>query len=315
MRGVIVQRLANALRDLGLRVEFVELGVGNPLRYVLARRRVAEAVRAIRPDLIHVHFGWSGLAVPRTAVPIVTTFNGDDLTGTPTGSGRISFKSRLGILVSQRAAWRSSRCIAVSASLRERLWTRALRAKTEVIRDAVDPALFRPLPRAEARARLGISPDAVEIIFPHTAGEPRKRLWLAEAAVAALREWIPQAHLWVVNGRPADEMPWYYAAADAMIVTSMFEGGPSASKEALACGTPVVSVAVGDTQLFKESPEGIVCADAQPSALSLALREVLRRPAGVRTSYLPPPLSLPEAARAIVHLYRDAVTRSGGGVT
>jgi hypothetical protein len=34
----------------------------------------------------------------------------------------------------------------------------------------------------------------------------------------------------------------------------------------------------------------------------------------VRASYLPPPLSLPEAARAIVHLYRDAVTRSGGGV-
>ncbi len=307
-------RLAAALRQLGHRVELVELGVGGPGRYLRSRRRVAEAIRVVAPDVIHVHFGYSGLAVPRTSVPIVTTFNGDDLTGTPSASGRLTWKSRLGILVSQHTAWRSTRCIAVSHTLRERLWTRALRAKTEVVRDAVDPSLFRPLPRKEARDRLGVPEDAVVIIFPHSAWEPRKRVWLAEKAVAQLNEWIPKARLWVVNDRPADEMPWYYAAADVMIVTSMFEGGPTATKEALSCGIPVVSVSVGDTQLFADSPEGIVCADAQPSALSVALRDVLRRPARERTSYLPARLSLPEAARAIVRVYRDALARSRAAV-
>src|SRR5690348_8400020 len=90
LRGVIVQRLAVALRALGHRVDFVELGVGNPLRYLFARWRVAQAIRATHPDVIHVHFGYSGLAVPRTSVPIVTTFNGDDLTGTPRASGHLT---------------------------------------------------------------------------------------------------------------------------------------------------------------------------------------------------------------------------------
>jgi teichuronic acid biosynthesis glycosyltransferase TuaC len=311
LRGVIVPRLAAALRSLGHRVDFVELGVGNPARYLFARRRVAEAIRSASPDIIHVHFGYSGLAVPRTSVPIVTTFNGDDLTGTPSASGRLTAKSRLGILVSQYAAWRSARCIAVSKTLRERIWTTTLRARTEVIRDAVDPALFRPLPREAARRRLGILQDATVIIFPHNAWEPRKRVWLAEAAVAVLHEWIPKAQLWVVNGRPADEMPWYYAAADVMIVTSMFEGGPSSVKEALACGVPVVSVAVGDLDLFKEVTRGAICVDDDPRALASALRDTLERAPQARVSLLPHTLTLEHAARTAAALYHRVIAESG----
>ena len=309
LRGIIVQRLAAALRALGQRIEFVELGVGSPMRYVSARRRVAQAIRIIAPDVIHVHFGYSALAIPRTSLPIVTTFNGDDLNGTPTPSGGLTWKSRLGIVVSEYAAWRSNRCIAVSKTLRERLWTRALRAKTEVIRDAVDPSLFRPLPRQAARQRLGISEVDVLILFPHNAGEPTKRLWLAEAAVAALGERIPKARLWVVNGRPADSMPWYYAAADAMIVTSLFEGGPMATKEALACGLPVVSVRVGDLELFGEVPDGLVCADDRPLALASALRDVLQRAAKKRVTLLPQSLTLEVAARRLAALYRQLSPR------
>jgi teichuronic acid biosynthesis glycosyltransferase TuaC len=307
LRGVIVIRLAAALRKQGHRIEIAELGVGSPMRYLLARRRVADAIRALRPDLVHVHFGYSGLAVPRTSVPIITTFNGDDLTGTPDRRGRLSMKSRLGILASHYAAYRSVRCIAVSKTLRLYLRTKSLRAKTDVIRDAVDTLLFRPLPRQAARERLGMPQDAVLIIFPHNAWEPRKRVWLAEAAVALVRESVPNAQLWVVNGRPADEMPWYYAAADAMVVTSMFEGGPTATKEALACGVPVVSVAVGDLDLFEEVPVDSKCVEDQPVALALALREVLGSARSERVSLLPKSLSLEEAARSVAAVYREVL--------
>jgi teichuronic acid biosynthesis glycosyltransferase TuaC len=312
LRGFIVLRLATALRALGHRVELVELGVGHPLRYLLARPRVAAAIREKSPDVIHVHFGCSGLAVPRTSVPILTTFNGDDLTGTPDTRGRLSLKSRLGVLISQYVALRSARCIAVSKTLRERLWTNSLRAKTTVVRDAVDPSLFRPLQRDLARERLGMPKDEALIIFPHNAWEPRKRVWLAEAAVKVLSQWIPNARFWVVNGRGADEMPWYYAAADAMIVTSMFEGGPTATKEALSCGIPVVSVAVGDLELFQEAPTGLICADDTPLALASALREVLQRKPTERVSLLPDSVKLDEAARRISGLYQDVVARARG---
>ena len=310
LRGLVVPRLAAALRKLGHRVELVELGVGSPGRYLLSRRRVAEAIRVMAPDVIHVHFGYSGLAIPRTSVPIVTTFNGDDLTGTPGASGRITLKSRLGILVSQYVAWRSTRCIAVSQTLRERLWTKARRARTSVIRDAVDPSLFRPLPREEARQRCGVPEDDVLVIFPHNAWEPRKRLWLAEEAVDVLKGTLPKARLWVVNGRAADEMPWYYAAADVMIVTSMFEGGPTATKEALACGIPVVSVAVGDLDVFKEVPVGSTCVSDHPAALASALRDALDRAPKKRTSLLPESLTLDHAARTAAALYQQVIAES-----
>jgi glycosyltransferase involved in cell wall biosynthesis len=306
-RGVIVLRQAEALRALGHRVEFVELGdTGRPTRYYFARRRVREAIRVVAPDVVHAHFGYSGIAIPRTSVPTVCTFNGDDLNGTAKRSGGITWKSRVGILISQYVAWRSTRCIAVSSPLRNRLWLRGLRAKTVVIRDAVDQHLFYPRSRTAARAKLGLSLDEVLIIFPHDAAVETKRLWLAEAAVRHLRQELPAARLWVVNGKTPDEMPWYYAAADLMIVTSEREGGPSSVKEALACGCPVVSVAVGDTDLFEEvSGDGMVRADDRPEDLSAALRRALTSTevSGDRISLLPRGLTLNEAARALEQVY------------
>jgi len=301
-------RLIGALRALGHHVELFELGAGvGGLGYVRSRKRVAKTIRTLSPDVVHVHYGPCGLAVPPTNVPLVTTFVGDDLNGTPDRAGRTTWKSRAGILLSHYAAWRSRRCVTVSKTLRSRLRMAALRHRTVVIRDPVDPALFCPLPRAEARQRLGLPSDAVLVIFPHDTTQPTKRLWLAEAAVAELQRTVPAAKLWVVNGKPPDEMPWYYAAADVMIVTSLREGGPSSVKEALACGIPVVSVAVGDTELFGEVPDGIRVAADNPAALAAALHDALKMPREPRRSLLPPGLELRQAAQAVVAVYREAM--------
>jgi glycosyltransferase involved in cell wall biosynthesis len=145
------------------------------------------------------------------------------------------------------------------------------------------------------------------VIFPHDVTQDTKRLWLANQAVDYLRKSIPNVRLWVVNGRPPEEMPWYYAAADAMIVTSKREGGPSSVKEALACGVPVVSVPVGDTSLFGEVPFWMVRADETPESLARELERVLNRKTGPRESRLPPELTLSRAARQIETLYREAI--------
>jgi len=311
LRGVIVLRLAEALRALGHRVELFELGVsGGPRRYLKARKGVAAKMETVRPDVVHAVFGYSGLAVPRSRVPLVTSFNGDDLNGTVGSNGRLTLRSRLGILLSQWVAYRSARCIAVSAPLRERLWLPAVRTKTRVIRDAVDTVLFRPFPKNTARKRLGLSPDQVLVIFPHDVAQPTKRVQLAEAAVALLCKRLPQARLWIVNDRPPGDMPWYYAAADVMIVTSVREGGPSSVKEALACGIPVVSVPVGDITLFQEARGAMFRADASPEALAAALYDAVSWGAHTdRRSYLPTGLTLDRAALTVVTLYREVLAQ------
>jgi len=111
-------------------------------------------------------------------------------------------------------------------------------------------------------------------------------------------------------------MPWYYAAADAMIVTSVREGGPSSVKEALACGIPVVSVAVGDTELFRETPSGMVCAEASPESLAGSLRDTLERHRGKeRRSLLPPGLTIGEAAQAVTAVYREVISDARRGAS
>lgn len=311
LRGVIVLRVADALRQLGHEVELFELGVtGGFSRYTGARAAVARVIDQTQPDLIHVHFGYGGLAVPNCGLPVVTSFYGDDLNGTVGPNGRITLRSRLGIIVSQWVAWRSSKCITVSAALRSRLWASSTRRKTQVIRDAVDFELFRPIAKTVARERLKLPVDDVLVIFPHDKTQPTKRLSLAERAVDVLRQWKPQARLWVVNGRSPDQMPWYYGAADVLIVTSVREGGPSSVKEALACGLPVVSVPVGDISMFTEARDWILSSEPKPEALAQALNIMIdTRSREARTTRLPAEFSLQNAAREIEAIYRGVAQR------
>ena len=307
LRGVIIQRLQQALESQGHEIAVAGLedrkGLG---RYLGARGAVGDAVARYRPDLIHVHFGYSTLALPPVSIPIVTSFYGDDLNGTWREPGGITLKSRLGIAISHYAAWRSRKCIVVSAGMVARLRSRTLRDRTVVIRDAVDPAMFFPRSRAEALARLGLDAEPVRILFPHNTTQSTKRQWLAEAAVEALKRRIPAAALWVVNGQAADQMPWFYSAAGAMLVTSALEGGPSSVKEALACGLPVVSVPVGDVQVLLEVPAHTRLAPAEPEALADALHDVLVLNLPRDRSFLPPDLDLASAARQIGAVYEEA---------
>jgi glycosyltransferase involved in cell wall biosynthesis len=307
-RGVIVARLAEALRALGHVIDFFPLGhAGGALRYVRARPRVAALVRRSAPDVVHAHFGYSGLAVPALPVPVITSFYGDDLNGTWARGGRTTWTSKIGVLISQLTARRSARCIVASRALRDKLWSDATRQRTVVVRDAVDPGLFRPYPRDAARERLGIPPTDTLILFPHDVTQPNKRLGLADAAVAQLRRSDARAQLWVVNGKAPDDMPWYYAAADAMVITSVLEGGPSSAKEALACGLPVVAVPVGDLQLFEDAPDAMLRADPTPQALAETLVRALSVSRQPRRSRLPQELTLSAAAQRVEEVYRAAV--------
>jgi hypothetical protein len=207
--------------------------------------------------------------------------------------------------VSQLTAIRSQRIILVSEGLRERIWSQRARSRSVVIRDAVDPELFRPTPRLEARRRLGLDLSRTLVLFPHDVTQPTKRIWLAQAAVQELRTIVPAAELWVVNGVPPDEMPLYYAAADVLIVTSSREGGPSSVKEALACGLPVVSVRVGDSRVFEEVKEGGYLSEADPASLAGSVLEAIRSASPERRCLLPSHLTLQSASAQVLQLYRD----------
>jgi teichuronic acid biosynthesis glycosyltransferase TuaC len=72
-------------------------------------------------------------------------------------------------------------------------------------------------------------------------------------------------------------MPWYYSAADVMLLCSESEGSPTSVKEALACNLPVVSTDVGDVREIMDGIDGCEICAANVECLAQGLKRVLSR--------------------------------------
>lgn len=96
-------------------------------------------------------------------------------------------------------------------------------------------------------------------------------------------------------------------AADLVVLSSQAEGLPNAVLEALACGTPVVSTAVGDVEHYL--PDERVVPVADPGRLAHAMLKSLLKQSGERVSHLPPNLTVD----ALVKSTLAALHVSGSG--
>jgi len=137
--------------------------------------------------------------------------------------------------------------------------------RVAVLPVGIDLHRFRPIPRAEARARLGLDLEGPYLLFPHDPTRPLKR---HDRAVEAAGD-VP---LLTLGGVPPDEVPYWINAANAVLVPSAAEGFGLAVIEALACGVPAFGTPVGIHPVALEGIEGAYCApwdrDAWRSALA-----------------------------------------------
>lgn len=171
-----------------------------------------------------------------------------------------------------------------------------------------DPLIFngsdsegRARQRLDLRSRLGAPPEAKVALFAGRLERQKDPMLLLESfALVYARD--PDIWLAVVGkGRlegtmkskaqqlevtrrtrflgavPREEMPNLYHAADALVCTSGFEAGPRTVFEALACGTPVVSVDVGQVRdvLGEQSDVGRLVLRRDAESVAEALNEVL----------------------------------------
>ncbi|MFC6733670.1 glycosyltransferase family 4 protein [Haladaptatus sp. DYSN1] len=183
-------------------------------------------------DLVHAN---SGLTAPPAVVqpnlPVVISFWGSDLMGT------------LGPM-SKLCARRADAVIVMSQEMADELGM-----DCHVIPHGVNMEMFTPMSKTAAREHLGWDQDATYVLFPYPASRGIKDYPRAKRVVDAARERFDgDLRLQTVYEVEHEEMPYYMNAADAMILTSKREGSPNATKEALACNLPVVSVDVGDIQ-------------------------------------------------------------------
>lgn len=245
----------------------------SPSAIIKERRRMKETMSRFRPDVVHAHYGTvtALISVMTSPVPVVITFHGSDLNHTPHDG---FLRDLLGRLMSQFAALGASGIICVSEQLRDRLWWK--RDLVRILPMGVELRRYIPVPRDEARQRLGWSARPQVVIFNATS-PARKRLDIAQEVERKLQaEGVPMELELLQGGITQEEMPVLLSAADALLMCSNSEGSPTMVKEAMACDLPVVTNDVGDVQdrLADVTPGAIVSQD--PEELVEALRSVLR---------------------------------------
>ena len=257
-RGRWVRDQVAAIRARGIEVEEFGFPRGRA-NYVPATRRLRALLRHERFDLIHAHYGLAGwVARLAGARPLLVTFHGTDVRHPVVGP------------LSRRLAWRAEMIAGVSRALFHEEGGRP--GLPEVPGAAVlpcGPALdrFGPTPRAAAREARGLDPAGRYLLFPADPTRPEKRHDRAAALAAAV-----DAQLLIGGSIEPEAMATWMNAADAVLVTSDYEGFGMAAIEALACDVPVLSTPVGVAPYLLAGVPGCLCAPFDPEVWAAAAR-------------------------------------------
>jgi glycosyltransferase involved in cell wall biosynthesis len=263
-RGRWVRDQVDELRRRGVEVDVFEFARGRN-EYLPATRRLRSLLRRERFDLVHAHYGLAGwVARLAGAKPLVVTFHGTDVRHHLVGP------------LSHRLAWRIDLVAGVSRALFDSEDGRpGLPAVpgSAVLPCGPDLGRFEAIPRAQARRELGLDPDRGYLFFPANPSRPEKRHDRAAEVAAAC-----EADLLTGGSIEPEQMPLWINAANAVLVTSDYEGFGMAAVEALACEVPVLSTDVGIAPYALGGIDGCLCAPFDAAAWAAVARRHLQAP-------------------------------------
>ncbi len=307
--GAFIVRQIQALREAGVEVDVLDfISRANPLNHLRAWKRLRQMMSARRYDLIHAQFAISVLiSRMQFRLPVVVTYHGDETYGIIRPDGTYSLKGRVLVMFSQVMSLLVDEVIVVSQDMGRRL----IRKDYHIVPSGIDLDKFKPMPREEARAKLGWPMDKRIVLFAVLrTNEPRKRYGLAQAGVELVARKLP-VEMRVATGVGPDDIPVYMNASDALLLTSLHEGSPTVVKEALACNLPVVTVNVGDVEERLTGVAHCAIVDATPDAIARGLEEVLRIPTRSNGRDTVLGLSEPVLAQKVIDIYQKALDRRG----
>lgn len=264
-RGRWVVDQVEALRTGGTEVELFTFQPGKD-QYLPATRQIRRLLREQSFDLVHAHYGLAGWCARLAgADPLIVTFHGTDVRHPVVGPS-----SRL---LSRRLALSAGASAALFRPEAGRPGLPLIPGRTAVLPCGADLSRFGPKPRSESRARLGLDPARRYLFFPADPERPEKRF--DRAAEVARRT---GTELLTGGGIEPDRMCDWINAADAVLVTSEYEGFGLICLESLACEVPLLTTPVGIAPDVAGSLPNCLCADYEAGAWSDFASGLLRSP-------------------------------------
>lgn len=231
-----IEEQVDALKKIGLQMEI--FGVrGKGIRgYLKNWKLLLQHINEFQPDIIHAHYGLSGLlANLQRKVPVVTTYHGSDI-----NDKRIFRISKLTIRLSEHNIFVSQKNVDKAK----------LKKKFSLISCGVDTSVFYPQNQEACRREMKLSKEKKYILFAGAFDNQVKNASLALNVVSTLKN----TELIELKDYTRENVACLMNAVNACLMTSHSEGSPQFIKEAMACNCPVVSVDVGDV---KELLEGV----------------------------------------------------------
>ena len=272
-----VEEQARALQQQGCEVVFYGVKGKGLLGYLRALPALCRAIRAEQPNIVHAHYGLSGLlANLQRRVPVVTTYHGSDI-----NKPNILRFSKIAMRLSAWNIFVSKRNVEI-ASLPD-----CLKKRSALLPCGVNMTDDQLTSRAEARKALGIIDAAKIVLFAGAFNNMVKDPVLAQEAIDQcakftnglrvlndLKDFNDSALTLVeLRGYTRAQVNQLMCAANCLLMTSKTEGSPQVIKEAMACGCPVVSVDVGDVAERVSGVEGCyVVSSREPRDIANALQ-------------------------------------------
>lgn len=258
-------------------------------------------------DLINCHYYLSGLIglnlKKKYQIPVTITFHTLGLmknlvSQQETDPERISSE----ILLTKKA----DKVIATSDADAKYLLTLYHTSPTKlfILSPGINHELFKPIEKIQAKKTIGANPKHKLILFVGRI-KPLKGLDVLLYALKILIHKNPDLKfcLWIVGGKKGveserlkkirkllqistfvkfvgekrqEELPFYYNAAEMVIMPSQYESFGIAALEAMACGIPVIATDVtGVSDLFNEKQASLITSASNPILLAEKISNLL----------------------------------------
>ena len=278
--GAFVKSQVDSLANIGIETELLVIeGYKSKFEYLRAISRLRRLVSKERFDVVHAHYGLSGI-VARTqfSVPVVLSFCGDDLYGHSNQSGKAKISSLPSAHIHRQLSRFVGQVIVKSQRMKE-LLPKSVHKKTTVIPNGVNLQRFSPMDRMAARRSLGLEDDVNYVLFPYDPSRARKNFDLAQEAITAAEQNSGKTtRPYVIFEKDSEDVIKAMHACDALILTSYWEGSPNVVKEAMAVGLPVVSGDVGDVAERLQGVDGSGVFPHEASAFAKGLEAAFAAP-------------------------------------
>lgn len=248
----------DALISNGLKIEYLLIRGKGIMGYLKNFKLMLEKINMFQPDLIHAHYGLSGLfSSLQRKVPVITTFHGSDI-----NVHKARYFSKIAMRLSKKSIFVSHKLAALAKA-----------KNAVVIPCGVDMNVFYPIEKAAARKQLNLTTNKIYLLFSSSFSNQVKNYPLAKNAVDLTG--LKDLEIVELKGFNRSEVALLMNAVDAVLLTSFSEGSPQFIKEAMACNTPIISTDVGDIKEVVNQTKGCFVSKDEAEELAVNIKRAL----------------------------------------